>query len=296
MTQLQRSSLLAALLTVALVSPGRAQQQVHVSTPLIGISDSYYEHFGVGWGWRQAGPRGGWFMNFGSPQSVIPPFGGYDPNQDFRVGFGGRNFQFSLAASQGSNRTLTMAAPSLTMMNGARGQIFSGSIRPFVTGVIPVVGGYPVVPYPAYPAYPPGVASPYAAYSPPVFHSPLVERIERLRHEGELRRAAGAKADGEDLLVLGEEAPPEPAAFLPAAGPSSAERGDISLAEIRRLQASEDAERQRELDRLIETARAAERAGELGVARVHYQQAAARASGEQRKELLAALAKLKLQR
>ena len=68
------------------------------------------------------------------------------------------------------------------------------------------------------------------------------------------------------------------------------------MAEIRRLQALEDESKRQELSQLIEEAQAAERAGQLAVARVRYQQAAARASGDQRRELLELVAKLKLRR
>lgn len=261
-------------------------QQVHVSTPLIGVNDSFYEHINIGWGFRHNGPRGSWFMNFGGPNSVIPAFGGYDPNADLRFGFGNRNFQFNLAASQGSNRSLTMSAPSVTMMNGAQGQFFSGSVRPFVTGLIPVVGDYPAVPYVVYP---------YAPASPPVFTSPLAERLERLRHETPVTPATAATATPEDDLILGADAE-APAAIGTGSAPSSATRGDISVAEIRRQQALDDEAKRVELERWIEEARVAERNGQLGVARVRYQQAASRATGDQRRQLLESLARLKPQR
>ncbi len=267
-------------------------QQVTVSTPLIGINNSYYEHINLGWGFHGGGRGGSWFMNFGGPNSVIPPFGGYNPSNDFRFGLGnngnGGGFHFNLTASQGSNSTLTMAAPSLTMMNGVRGQFFSGSLRPFVTGLIPVVGDYPVmVPYAEYPTF----ASP----SPPVLISPLAERLERLRHESPSRVKPARPGEAEDALVLSGDAE-KSAPIAASSSPSSAERGDISVAEIRQLQALEDQAKRNELARLIEDARAAERAGQLAVARVHYQQAAARATGDQRRELQESLAKLKPQR
>src|SRR5688572_17552915 len=116
MAQTQRCLVLLVAAACLNSLPAAAQQQVHVSTPLIGVNDSFYEHINIGWGLSRTGPRGGWFMNFGGTNSVIPPFGGYDPNNDLRFGFAnngnGGGFFFNLAASQGSNRSITMAAPS----------------------------------------------------------------------------------------------------------------------------------------------------------------------------------------
>lgn len=262
-------------------------QQINVGTPLIGVNDSFYEHINIGWGMRHRGQGGSWFMNFGGPMSAIPAFGGYDPNADLRFGFGNSNFQFNMAASQGSTRSMTMSAPSVTMMNGAQGQFFSGSVRPFVTGLIPVVGGYPVVPYGTYP---------YPASSPLVYSSPLVERLERLRHHSSSPTAsAGASKPGDDL-ILGPDGDEDVGVVVASGAPSSATRGDISVAEIRRQQAHEDEAKRREIQMWIDEAQAAERNGQLGVARVRYQQAASQASGEQRRQLLESLAKLKPQR
>jgi hypothetical protein len=172
--------------------------------------------------------------------------------------------------------------------------MFSGSIRPFVTGLIPVVGDYPFIPYaPApYTMYPP-----FAAASAPVYTSPLADRLERLRAE---KLAGGKKdevGDGKDDLVLGGAEPEKPAAAVAGGSTvSSAARGDISIAEIRRLQAADEEAKRQELESLIEEARIAEQNGHLGVARVRYQQALRRATGDQRKELQESLAKLKPQR
>src|SRR6185436_3896146 len=111
MAQTKLSIALLALAGCFSSHPASAQM-VHVGTPLIGVNDSFYEHINIGWGLRGRN----WFMNFGGPNSVIPAFGGYDPNNDFRFGVGGPNGFFNLAASQGSNRSITMSAPSVTMM------------------------------------------------------------------------------------------------------------------------------------------------------------------------------------
>jgi hypothetical protein len=221
---------------------------------------------------------------------AIPPFGGYDASNDFRLGFArngnGSGFHFNLAASTGNNRSITMDAPSVTMMNGARGQVFSGSIRPFVTGLIPVVGDYPVmVPYAPYQGY----GAPAGA---PVLVSPLAERLARLQSEP--GGVAGAAADSDRDLVLSGESEPAPA--VSSGSSSSASRGDLSLAEIRRQNAAEDEAERLKLAALIDEGQAAERTGKLGAARAFYLQAAAKATGKERTELLQRVEKLKPQR
>lgn len=261
-------------------------QQVTVTTPLIGVNDSYYEHINLGWGMHRRGPGGSWFLNYGGPMAAIPPYGGYVPGNDFRFGMGTSGFgggaHFQLSAAQGSSRSMTMVAPSVTMMNGARGSIFSGSIRPFVTGLIPVVGDYPVmVPYAEYPQF----GSP-----PPMLVSPLVDRIERLRAAGGMPARAGTPVADDALVLDGAEGEAPPAAV--GSADSTAARGDIGLAEIRRLQAAEDAARRAVVDRLVAEARQAERDSQWGVARVRYRQAAEEAHGAERQKWLDAAAKL----
>ena len=52
---------------------------------------------------------------------------------------GGTSLGFNFA--RGSNRQSSTTTPSLTTQNGSGGSLFSGELRPFVTGVVPVVGG-----------------------------------------------------------------------------------------------------------------------------------------------------------
>ena len=280
--------LLSLAITAGAFAISARAQQINVATPMIGVNDSFYEHFNVAWRLRGGGPRSPWFLSFGTPNSVIPPFGGYDPNNDLRFGFGSRNFGLNFSAGTGSSRSITMASPSVTMMNGAQGQFFSGSVRPFVTGLIPVVGNYPAAPYVVYPPFAPPVA--------PVYVSPLAEKLERLRHEASHRSVVDPAEGAPDDLRLRAEDAGKAASVAAASAPSSAARGDISVAEIRRQQALEDEAKRAELERLIDEARTAERNGQWAIARVRYQQAVTRATGEQRTELLESLAKLKTQR
>ena len=107
----------------------------------------------------------------------------------------------------------------------------------------------------------------------------LEERLHRLQTEG-------AAASGQ----------PAPAGSAPAAGPSAAERGDLSVAEIKARKAAEaagkDSAAQAEIDALVEKARGAEAEGKPAVARLYLQMAARRAEGEQRGELLKQIQRL----
>lgn len=263
--------------------PSVQAQQVYVSTPVVNVNESFYEWFGIDWGYQSRGPNSNFFFNRGSSLGTRPPFGGFDPAAAARLGFShqgsGHGFFFNLTAAQGSSRTITSTTPSVNVYNGAIGTIRDVEMRPFVTGLIPVVGstsGYRV--------------------PPPTLISPLKQRLARLRDEQARQArqpvspAAAAPDDAAGLpdLVLG---PPDQAASVTVvsrtgSSGSTAERGDISVAEIRRQQAARDQEAAEELERLIEEAKGAEAVGRFGAARVRYRQAAARATGDLQRELL----------
>jgi len=265
-------------------------QQVHVSAPLVNMSDSFYEWYGIDWGYQSRGRNSNFFFHRGGSQGTIPAFGGFDPASAGRLGFShqGSNhgFFFNLAAAQGSNRTITSSTPSVTLSNGAVGSVRDVQMRPFVTGLIPVVG-----------------SASGSRVPPPTLISPLKERLARLRNEqaqgitpppaskalpvNEAGAASDLKlkaaGDASDLILGGSG--------LGGSGQadSSAEYGDISVAEIRRRQAARLTEQADALEQLIADARAAEAVGRFGAARVRYRQAAARASGELKRELLSHL-------
>lgn len=110
-------------------------QNVVVGAPFNNVGDSFYESFGSSGSW--AGNNA--FFNWGGG-AAIPPYGGYDPNSDARFGFsvGGLNLNFT--AGQGSDRFSSSQTPMVTIPNGGSGNFFNGSISPFVTGFVPVVG------------------------------------------------------------------------------------------------------------------------------------------------------------
>lgn len=287
-------SVLAASIMVAATCPA---QQVTLTSPMMNLNDSFYENFGMGWGLSGRN----WFFNRGPSSSAIPPFGGYDPATDATFGFGGRfgntNFNFNLAASQGSSRTMVMEAPSVTIPNGGSGSLFSGSQRPFVTGIIPVVGNnFPMMPGA-------GVLAPTV--------SPIQQRLEILKQQGGLSQSPqsspaearfaqpAGRAQADDApLVLGGAKPPvaaqrQDAVISASNSDSTANHGDISVAEIRARQAALENAVEQEIRERIEKARSYEDAGKLGVARVYYQQAAARATGELKQKLLAKVESLR---
>lgn len=291
---MRRMFLLAVVLATSgtLWQAARATaQQVQLTAPFQSINDRFYSNLGMGWGLSHGRPDGHGFTYQGIPATAaVPPFGGWDPNADARFGFslGGGNtrFNFGMFAGQGSTRTNIVQAPTVTIPNGGTGYFFDGSVRPFVTGFVPVVGEFNNLPT----GLPTGPA-------PSI--SPLQQRLERLRQEPTAAPARDAeakrppRADGQpapDASLVRAGGPGERSAGASgggrAAADSTANRGDISVAEIRRQQAAEDAAREAELQLCLEKAKGSEATGKLGVAKIYYQQAASRATGELKQQLL----------
>ena len=131
-------SVVAAILVGCQASLSHAQM-LQTTTPFQQFGDSYYSGFGLNWGLQ--GP--GWSANFPGGGS-FPAFGGANPNAGLSGGFTGRigNVSGGLGFNwyQGSNRYNSVTAPSVTTMDGYPGSMFSGSVRPFVTSITPVVG------------------------------------------------------------------------------------------------------------------------------------------------------------
>jgi hypothetical protein len=170
---------LLALLVIAMaVGQARAQYSA-VSAPFGLGGSSFSENIGIGWGFSG---RNFFFNNGGA--GALPPFGGHDPGADASLGFNvlGKNGSFSLGlhAGQGSSTSFSSETPTIVLPNGAPGALFSGQQRPFVTGVVPVVG--------AGSAMSSGRGGPYVV-------SPLAERLSRLRAEQALRRGAAQDAN-----------------------------------------------------------------------------------------------------
>ena len=114
-----------------------------------------------------------------------------------------------------------MAAPSITVTNGVPGFFADVTQRPFVTGLVPVVGGYGGA---VMPVYGPGAMMP--AYTPGP--SVLRERLARLKNEpGAARQSIAAAQPAEIEEPAGDAA----ASRLAAARGSSAGQAVESVAD-----------------------------------------------------------------
>lgn len=174
--------------------PGWSQTQIHTANRGTSVTDSFHEYTGVNWGLNFGNPNGSGSRTFGGFQfgaPAIPPFGGYNPNSAARFGFGrtgNPGFHFGLTMSSGSNRSLVSNGVSTTSLNGIPSSIFSGSVRPFITGYTPIISGggyYPNYGYPGY-GYP-GVGVPYRypyAYQVSVHRHPGKSHSQLMRDAG----------------------------------------------------------------------------------------------------------------
>jgi hypothetical protein len=262
------------LVASALAFPSAAQAQYSsVTGPLNNVGSSYYEQIGLGFGGNIGNHA---FFNNGGAGGAWPGFGGGAPGGGANFGWGiqgsGVNLNFGLHADSGSDRSISSVSPSVTIPNGGTGGFFSGSQRPFVTGLVPVVGSFS-----------PGVGYTMA---PPRTTSPLVERLVRLQDE--IAVAARNKRPGS--ATSEDDAPSAP--LRPA---SSAEHGDLSLSAIRAQQANVVDAEAAELAGHLEAARLREEAGEYGQALIDYGRAAARAEGPLREELRIKMRELRAQ-
>ena len=166
-----------------------AQMQSHLSTPWRGASSGFYERVGVGWGFRQQTPGGFFFFNNGGP-GPLPPFGGFDPGAQASFGVGGRSgnlsWNFGVVASQGSSQSIVSQSPSIVLPNGGTGFFYDTIQRPFVMGIVPIVGAQPI--------------------------SPVQERLMRLQYEKALKGRADRDRDksADELNVSRSPASPGP--------------------------------------------------------------------------------------
>ena len=78
-------------------------------------------------------------------QSSIPQFGGFDVGTAANFGFAilsDIEAYFVIQAAHGDNRTNVLEAPKVTLFNGQLATVMDVQQRPFVTGLIPVVGDF----------------------------------------------------------------------------------------------------------------------------------------------------------
>ncbi len=157
----KRSLCVAGILALALSSsPTVAQRQIRSSAPLQGIGQGFHERMGIAWGFQQQARGGYLFFRNGGP-GPIPPFGGFDANSQAHFGWGGQagDFRWNLGivAGQGSSRSFVSQAPGIVLPPGGTGHFYNMIQRPFVMGIMPVVGAPSI--------------------------SPLQERLMRLRYQ-----------------------------------------------------------------------------------------------------------------
>jgi len=292
----------AGLLACFLARQSHAQQ-VRIDTPFNTVTDDYYERVGVGFGFtlpaspnfRRNGGRGivgllpngqinpnGINFTQGSVNSALPPFGGFDPAAQGQFGFAVRNgsgggFNLNLFGGKGNSRTLTSQTPSIVVPNGVPGVFADQTLRPFVTGITPVVGSFSL-----------GDDS-----GPPI--SPVDLALQRLAERGQSLESLRDQIIDEQRQARSssqrqESAPP------PAATESTAAQGALSVAEIKRQRAAELENERQELQAILDKVDRAEQEGHYSTARSFLNQAIRKTSGSERRDLERRYAQLKGQR
>lgn len=244
LTNLSSLSLLFALVVTLTMCSESPAQMINVGTPFNSVSDSYFERNGVNFGFSLPGGRGNGSRVVGlnplgmiTPNinftqngfgSAVPPFGGYDPGASARTGFGvinsnGGGFSLGLELGKGSSRSITSTVPSVTVPNGFGGSIQSGSLRPFVTGVVPVVSA----------------GNGFLPRATPVQPAPY-DAVTQAVQSGQLRLGGPV-----------EPAPVKPGPVNYAPELSSAETSDISVAAIKARRAAAKRAKEERLEYLI---------------------------------------------
>lgn len=244
--KLMSFSSLLGLVCSLMATPELNAQMINVGTPFNSVNNSFYERNGVNFGFTIPGGRGNGSRIVGlNPQgmitpninftqngfgSAVPPFGGYDPGAGARTGFGvinrnGGGFSLGFELGKGSNRSITSTVPSVTVPNGFGGSIRNGAIRPFVTGVIPVVSsGNSFVPR--------------ATLMQPAPDNAVTRAVQ----SGQLRLGGAVEPTPVEL---------GPANYSPEF--SSAETSDISVAEIKARRAAKIRAKEERLEYLIQS-------------------------------------------
>jgi hypothetical protein len=300
-------AILVGMLAVGILVLGASRvtaQQVAISTPFNRVNESFFERIGIGFGFDINGGRNVVGLNpLGNPTAngripfrqnsvgaVAPAFGGFDANAAARTGFRiqGSGFSADLLGvfAQGSSRSIISDTPKIVIPNGGTGTISDTSQRPFVTGVIPIVGSNGGIIY--------NVPRPYWPTGPAVSYTyPLHDTIRRYYANQEQLQKEGEAEYARDFALKRDAARK---AAESSADVSSAAQGDLSVAEIRRQKTARDAaeaeKKNQELAILIERGRGAEEAGKIGVAKIYYRQAAAAATGDLKRQLIEKLRSL----
>jgi hypothetical protein len=264
-------------------------QNINTQTPFTSVNDSYYENFGVNFGFSIPGGRGNGSRVVGyGPQGqllpnlvfqngsggAIPRFGGYSPNSGATFGFGNRGangggFSLGFNLAQGSTRTSTTVVPSLTTQNGFGGSLISGQTRPFVTGVLPVVGG-------GFSNVRPGLGNGFNSNGASYYQPD--NGVTRALQSGQL-----------DLTRPATPAPrPESSKPISYSDEnSSALHGDLSVAQIKAERKRRLVVAKRQFDDALAEAKQLEENNELEAARAKYRQASGLTKDKQLKKQIA---------
>ncbi|MFP6648886.1 MAG: hypothetical protein VB817_05470, partial [Pirellulaceae bacterium] len=145
--------------------------QITIEVRFITLSDNFYERIGIDFDFEiddnvnvddiqdDSGPSVMIGLDSGGPtvdldlvfdqgdayNAAVPAFGGFDAASAANFGFAilsDIEVFFLLQAAIGDNRSNVLTAPKVTLFNGQQASISDTSQRPFVTGVIPVVGDF----------------------------------------------------------------------------------------------------------------------------------------------------------
>lgn len=263
--------LIPAAVWVAAAPRDLHAQQATIGAPFGQANHSFFEQSGVGFNIR--GP--GFFFQQNSFGQALPPFGGFDPaagaNFGFALGNGQTQAAFNFAFGQGSRSSFVSQSPSVTIGNGGFGAFSAGSWTPFVAGAVPIVGDAPGMGVPFGPAGSPSI---------------LDERLSRIQAEP----PSASATPGSPAPAIAVDPALDP--FQNQLATARATNGGAaapSVASIRQARAADrEAQlqvRQSEIDTLIAEAESALAAGKPRVARIYFQQAARRATGEQQATL-----------
>ena len=254
---------------LALCSEASAQM-VTVGTPFQSVGDSFFE--GTNLGWSLNGPN--FFATFNGG-GAAPPFGGYNPNAGIQGGFGFNGGPFSgglnFNAAQGASRTFTSVTPMVTTLNGQPGYFTQSVQRPFVTGVVPIVGNGVV----AYAPIVSGIATPPQL-------SPLAPQLPwqaSLAERGLKLKGRAYRPDDDDAVaaVEGEGQGGGRQNLIDPLPPTRAERA--------RQQAAAEAAQELAARSYLEKGIRAEGEGKTKVARLYFEMAARRATGALKDEI-----------
>jgi hypothetical protein len=285
------------VLTLIGVSPIASAQQMTIRTPYRNASDSFFEQNSISW----SGNWKGITFSYGGGALNVPQFGGALPNSGLSANFGfaGKDGQINFYTSFGAGyrQSFTTQEPSVTIMNGQTGFVSDTSQTPFVIGVIPVVGAFPIGQ--AAPPLPPFAAEDLGGADP------RIEAVAQARADANAQAAAqaaaAAQAGGPVQPLPAKQRPnalaprrntPAPAADpapdrgdaaaarLNAAQQSTAGRPALSVAEAKRLHQQEQAAADEEMAALMVRAEALEEDGKPNVAKIYYQRIAKHATGK----------------